>query len=114
MRKLKKGDKVQVIAWKFKWAIFEIEKIKDDRVVGYIEVKKKIKDEDGNETEIVINNLVKKAVKGIGFVEKKLPIHISNVMYYCENCKKPVRVWIRIKENKKKVRYCKKCGKEFI
>jgi ribosomal protein L24 len=32
MRKIKKGDKVQVIAGKFKGAIFEVEKIIDDKV----------------------------------------------------------------------------------
>ncbi len=114
MRKLKKGDKVQVIAWKFKGAIFEIEKIDGDKVYGFIEVKKKVKDENGREVEVVINNLVKRAVKGQWFIEKKAPIHISNVMYYCESCKRPVRVWIKVTERGKKVRFCKKCGKEFI
>ncbi len=114
MQKLKKWDKVYVIAGKFKGAIFEIEKIKWDKVYWYIEIKKKIKDEDGNEKEVVINNLVKRAVKWYWFIEKKSPIHRSNVMYWCEDCKKPVRVGIKINDKWKKVRYCKKCGKEFI
>lgn len=114
MRKLKKGDKVQVITWKFKGGIFEIEKIDDNKVYGYIEVKKKVKDENWDEKEIVINNLVKRAVKWKWFIEKKVPIHISNVMYYCDSCKRPTRVGIKKLDNNKKVRFCKKCGKEFI
>jgi large subunit ribosomal protein L24 len=35
-------------------------------------------------------------------------------MYWCDNCKKAVRVGIKVNEKGKKVRYCKKCGKEFI
>jgi ribosomal protein L24 len=35
-------------------------------------------------------------------------------MYWCDNCNKAVRVGIKINDNWKKVRFCKKCGKEFI
>lgn len=92
MRKIKKWDKVQVIAWKFKWDKSEIEKVIWDKVV----VKKV--------------NVVKKAVKWKWFIEKTLPIHTSNVMIYCDKCKKPVRVLIEIeKKTWKKSRVCKKC-----
>ena len=113
MRKIKKGDKVQVIAGKFKGAIFEVEKVDDDKVYGTIKVEKVVKNEEWKETKIIVENIAKKAVKGRGFIEKRYPIHISNVMYYCEKCKKPVRVWVII-ENGKKKRYCKKCKTQFI
>lgn len=42
------------------------------------------------------------------------PVHISNVLLYCSSCGKGVRMGAKINEkNKKKVRVCKKCGKEI-
>jgi len=38
-------------------------------------------------------------------VEKTLPVNVSNIMIYCDKCKKPVRVSV-----KDGVRVCKKCG----
>ncbi len=95
MRKIRKWDKVQVIAGKFKGSISTIIKVDDDKVfLEWI-------------------NIVKRAVKWQWFVDKHLPIHISNVMFYCDKCKKPVRLWIKIQENWKKIRYCKKCDSEI-
>lgn len=59
-------------------------------------------------------NMIKKHVKASqktkgGIMERESPIHMSNVMIYCEKCSKPVRVGNRILENGKKVRFCKKC-----
>ena len=95
MRKIKKGDKVQVIAGRFKGSISTIVKVDEDKV--YLEGI----------------NIVKRAVKGQWFVDRHLPIHISNVMFYCEKCKKPVRLGIKFQDNGKKVRYCKKCETEI-
>jgi large subunit ribosomal protein L24 len=45
-------------------------------------------------------------------VEKPLPVQASNVMIFCDSCKKGAR--IGHKEVKgKKIRVCVKCGKEF-
>lgn len=52
-------------------------------------------------------NVVKKATKWKGFIEKNLPLHISNVMYYSEQLKKPVKIEI-VENNGKKVRKIKK------
>lgn len=59
-------------------------------------------------------NLIKRHVKPSqktkgGIMERENPIHVSNVMIYCDKCSKPVRVGTRMLEDKKKVRYCKKC-----
>ena len=51
--------------------------------------------------------MIKKAVKKQWFVEREAPIHISNVMLYCEKEKKPTRVAIKTDKNKK-MRYYKK------
>ncbi|WP_427340468.1 50S ribosomal protein L24 [Caloranaerobacter sp. DY30410] len=45
-----------------------------------------------------------------GIIHQEGPIHVSNVMLYCEKDKKGVRVGYKILENGEKVRVCKKCG----
>ena len=45
-----------------------------------------------------------------GKVNVEFPIDISNVMIFCDKCKKGVRIGIQIKDNKKS-RICRKCGK---
>ena len=64
-------------------------------------------------------NLYKRHLKGDGrtrtseviTIEKPFPI--SKVMLVCPSCEKPTRVGIK-QEGDKKVRVCKKCGKEII
>lgn len=60
-------------------------------------------------------NMIKRHVKPSqktkgGIMERESPIHISNLMVYCEKCSKPVRVGRKILEDGKKVRFCKKCN----
>ena len=63
-------------------------------------------------------NIVTKAMRptqdnpqgGISHIEA--PIHVSNVMLICPACKQPTRVNV-MRENGKKVRVCKKCGKDI-
>jgi large subunit ribosomal protein L24 len=50
-----------------------------------------------------------KAQQG-GILEKEAPMHASNVMVICDKCSVPTRVGVKILENHKKVRCCKKCG----
>ena len=100
---VKKGDKVLVIAGKDKGKEGEILRVvtSSERVV----------------VEKV--NLIKKAQRptqanpqgGIQTVEA--PIHVSNVMLICPECKKATRVNKVKDENGKKVRVCKKCAKTF-
>jgi large subunit ribosomal protein L24 len=47
-----------------------------------------------------------------GKVNVEFPIDISNVMIFCDKCKKGVRIGIQYKD-KIKVRVCKKCGKNL-
>ncbi len=65
-------------------------------------------------------NMVKRHTKAKGpqqpgaIVDKTAPIHLSNLMLYCENCKAGVRFGAEIREDGKvKVRVCKKCGKDI-
>lgn len=52
-----------------------------------------------------------------GRIEQEGTIHVSNVMLVCPSCKKPTRVGHTFVEGKndtmKKVRVCKKCGKNI-
>lgn len=45
-----------------------------------------------------------------GIIHQEGPIHVSNVMLYCDKDKKGVRVGYKVLENGEKVRVCKKCG----
>jgi len=45
-----------------------------------------------------------------GIIEKETPIALSNVEYYCPSCKKGVRLGIKVLEDERKVRTCRKCG----
>ena len=48
-----------------------------------------------------------------GVVEKEAPIAMANLMLVCPKCSTPSRVGARILEDKRKVRFCKRC-KEMI
>jgi large subunit ribosomal protein L24 len=49
-----------------------------------------------------------KNVKG-GIVEKEASIHISNVALVCKNCKEHTRIAIKVLEDGRRERTCKKC-----
>ncbi len=99
---VKKGDTVVVLAGKDKGKQGEVRRAlpQDNRVV----------------VEKV--NMVKKAMRptqanpqgGISTLEA--PLHASNVMLVCPSCNKPTRIGHRVVEGKK-VRVCKKCGKDI-
>lgn len=93
MKKLRKGDPVIVIAGKAKGSISVIEALDGDMVT--------VKDV----------NVVKKAVKGQGFVKKTLPLHVSNVAYYLADQKKATKIWLEITKEGRKVRKAKVTGK---
>lgn len=92
MKKIKTGDTVMVIAGKFKGKSSTVESVSGDKVV------------------VKGINVMKKAVKGQGFVDKIHPIHISNVMLYDEKAKKPSRVGITTDKSGKKTRTLKASG----
>jgi len=47
-----------------------------------------------------------------GVITLEYPINISNVMIFCDKCKKGVRVGFELKDDKK-VRRCRHCSKEI-
>lgn len=99
---VKKGDTVVVIAGKDKSKTGKIQKIvpkKDGVIVEGLNIVKRHTRAKGNESG--------------GIIEKEAPINISNVMLYCNTCKKPVRTKVCILEDGKKARVCVKCGESF-
>ncbi len=100
--RVKKGDTVMVITGK------------DSRKTG------KILRIFSKKERVVVEglNIVKKHTRARGnqpggIEEKEAPLHISNVMLYCQKCGKPVRIKRNLLENGDKVRVCVKCGEAF-
>lgn len=97
--KIRKGDKVKVIAGKEKGKIGSVLRVSRD--LGMVFVEKL--------------NMVKRHQKSGrgkrqgGMIEKEAPIHASNVMVMCGKCVSPVRIKKRILDDGKKVRICAKC-----
>ncbi len=105
MRKfnIKKNDQVIVIAGR--------EKGKKGRIVEVLREKDRVLVEK--------LNLIKRhtkpggAARQGGIVEKEGPIHVSNVMIFCDKCHKGVRVARKRLEDGTAVRQCAKCGETF-
>ena len=103
MRKVKKGDKVLVLAGKDRGKTGVVQRVisKKERVVveGVNLVKKHVRPS-------------RKYPKG-GVITIPAPLHWSNVMVICPECNKPTRPRIEEKKEGKKVRryrVCRRCG----
>jgi len=48
-------------------------------------------------------------VKQGGIIEREAPLSIANVMFMCGNCSKPSRLGIKLLNDGRRVRICKKC-----
>ncbi|HXN05932.1 MAG TPA: 50S ribosomal protein L24 [Nitrospiria bacterium] len=98
--RIKKGDTVKVISGR--------EKGKEGKVLQVLSKEAKIKVEKLN----MIKKHQKPTQKNTqgGIVEKEAAIAISNVMLVCTRCLKLTRVGMKVLENGKKIRICKKCG----
>ena len=98
MRKIRSGDEVLVTAGRNKGqrGVVRINLIRRDRVVieGVNIVKKHIK---------------RGRARQSGIVEVEAPLHVSNVLLICPNCKQPTRVGVRPDAAGKNERYCKTC-----
>lgn len=101
--KLKKGDRVKVIAGKDRGREGVIEKVfpKEDKVLvpGINIYKKHVK--------------AKGEGKPGGVIEIARPLSVAKVALICPKCKQQTRVGYRLEKEKKKSRICRKC-KQFI
>ena len=101
--KLKKDDKVKVIAGKDKGKIGKVIKVdrKKERVlVEHVNVVKR------HQRPTAQNR------QG-GIVESEAPLAWSNVMLMCNKCVQPVRIKIQQLDDGKKVRVCRKCNEQI-
>lgn len=97
--KLKKNDKIKVLAGKDKGKTGKIMSVNSEKgtvLVEGLNIYKKHKRprKQGEKGEIV--NVPR-------------PLHMSNVAMLCPNCDKTTRIGMKV-EGEKKMRYCKKCN----
>lgn len=98
--KIKKDDKVKVIAGKDKGKVGKVLKVSEKK----------------NRLLVENINVVKRHTKPNaqnrqgGILESEALIHWSNVMLMCNKCIEPVRVKFKTLDDGKKVRICRKCS----
>jgi large subunit ribosomal protein L24 len=100
--RIKKGDTVHVISGKYKGANGPVMRaIPENRkvIVEKVAIAKKAKRPTRDNPQG-------------GIMSIEMPIHVSTVMLVCPSCKKPTRVTLKVNAGKK-VRVCKKCGKDI-
>ena len=97
---LRKDDKVKIIAGKDKGKIGKILKV------------------DRTKSRILVENInmVKRHSKPSaqnrqgGIIEREASVHWSNAMLMCNKCISPARIRIKVLEDGKKKRICRKCN----
>jgi large subunit ribosomal protein L24 len=100
--RIKKGDKVTVISGKDKGATSVVMRaIPETRkvVVEKVAIAKKAQRPTRENT-------------AGGIISIEMPIHVSTVKLVCPKCNEPTRVNVHVVDGKK-VRVCKKCGKDI-
>jgi large subunit ribosomal protein L24 len=97
--RIKKGDTVMVIAGR--------ERGKTGKVLSLHRPDGKLIVEKLN--MIKRHTKPSQKVRQGGILEREAPLAISNVMFYCANCQKPVRVGMKSLADRQRVRVCKKC-----
>lgn len=101
---VKKGDLVKIIAGK--------DKGKEGKILRSIPQTQRVVVEGANMMKKAMRPTQQNPQGGISTMEA--PLHVSNVMLVCPNCKAATRVARKREEGKKGyVRVCKKCGKDF-
>ena len=98
--KIRKNDTVIVISGK--------DRGKTGKVLRVIPEKNKAVVEKVNFCKEFIRRDQSKNVQG-GIMEKEAPIHLSNLMLYCQECETGTRVKIKELGDGTRVRVCAKC-----
>lgn len=99
--KIRKGDRVRVIAGKDKGA--------EGHVIRALPKKNRVI-VDGVATAKKSQRPTQTTMQG-GIIDKDMPIDVSNVMIICTNCG-PVRIGYKMTDLGK-LRVCRKCGDEI-
>ena len=101
--KLKKGDRVKVIAGK--------DLGKDGVIMRVLPDKNKVIVEGVNIAKK--HQRPTRATMQGGIIDKDMPMPVANVALLCPTCGKTTRVGYKIDKDGTKVRACKKCGGEM-
>jgi large subunit ribosomal protein L24 len=100
---IKKEDKVKILIGKDRGKIGKVLKV--DRKKNLLLVE--------NMNVVKRHTKPTAANKQGGIVEKEAPLKWSNVMLMCNKCMKPGRIKMKILEDGKKMRVCRKCGEDM-
>ena len=98
MRKIRRGDEVEVIAGRHKGqrGRVRINMVDEDRVVV-----------EG--VNIVVKHIKRGRARQAGRVEVEAPMPVGKVMLICPSCGQRTRVGVRADSDGKNARYCKSC-----
>ncbi len=102
MHKIRKGDRVRVVAGNDRGRI--------GRVLAVIPEKNRIIVENVN--MITKHQRATQSLREPGIIQREGTIHMSNVLPICPECDEPTRVGFTEVEGRK-MRVCKKCGEIF-
>lgn len=100
--KIKRGDSVQVISGDYASTT-------PRRVLQVLDGGKKLLVEGVNRVYKHVRRGHPKSPQG-GRLQLEKPIDRSNVLLYCDSCKRGTRTGFRYREDGGKERYCKACG----
>ncbi|MBX3071782.1 MAG: 50S ribosomal protein L24 [Thermomicrobiales bacterium] len=100
MRKIRRGDEVEVISGRNKGqrGKVRINLIDEDKVVV-----------EG--VNIVVKHIKRGRARQAGRVEVEAPMPVSKVMLICPSCGAKTRVGVRAGDDGKNARFCKSCDK---
>jgi large subunit ribosomal protein L24 len=98
MRKIRRGDEVEVISGRNKGqrGKVRINMVDDDRVVV-----------EG--VNIVVKHIKRGRARQAGRIEVEAPLPVGKVMLICPSCGNRTRVGVRKNTDGKNARYCKSC-----
>ena len=102
MHKIRKGDRVQVVAGNDRGRI--------GRVLTVIPEKNRIIVENVN--MITKHQRATQSLRQPGIIQREGTIHMSNLLPICPECDEPTRVGFTEVEGRK-MRVCKQCGEIF-
>ena len=97
--KIRKNDNVLIIAGK--------DKDKKGKVRFAYPKEKRVLVEGVN--FIKKHSRARGAARQAGIIDLEAPIHISNVMLFCDKCSKPSRVGFQKLDDGRRVRICRSC-----
>jgi large subunit ribosomal protein L24 len=97
--RIRKGDRVQVLSGKDRGKVGDVMRVIPARnrvIVDGVNVAKR-------------STKAKRGTMQGGIIDKDMPVHASTVAVVCATCG-PTRIGVRIDDQGRKVRVCRKCG----